>query len=124
RKPSFRCIAVEPASSPVISQTRAGQPQQPGPHPIQGIGAGFIPEILNLDVIDEVITVGNDDAFAWARRAAREEGLFCGISSGAALCAADHVARRPDSRGKMIIVVLPSFGERYLSTPLFQTGDR
>ncbi|HUU98739.1 MAG TPA: cysteine synthase A [Phycisphaerae bacterium] len=120
RKPEFRCVAVEPVHSPVITQTRAGQPPQPGLHKIQGIGAGFIPEVLNLDVIDEVVTVGNEDAFAWARRAAKEEGILCGISSGAALCAADQVARRPDSEGKLIVVVLPSFGERYLSTPLFE----
>jgi len=120
RKPGFRCVAVEPAHSPVITQTRAGQPPQPGPHKIQGIGAGFIAEVLNLDVIDEVVTVANEDAFAWARRAAREEGILCGISSGAALCAADQVARRPESAGKLIVVVLPSFGERYLSTPLFE----
>jgi cysteine synthase A len=120
RKPEFRCVAVEPAHSPVITQTRAGQAPQPGPHKIQGIGAGFIPEVLNLDVIDEVVTVSNEDAFAWARRAAKEEGMLCGISSGAALCAADRVARRPESEGKLIVVVLPSFGERYLSTPLFE----
>ena len=120
RKPEFRCVAVEPVHSPVITQTRAGRPPQPGPHKIQGIGAGFIPEVLNLDVIDEVVTVGNEAAFAWARRAATEEGILCGISSGAALCAADQVARRPDSEGKLIVVVLPSFGERYLSTPLFE----
>ena len=120
RKPEFRCVAVEPVHSPVITQTRAGRPPQPGPHKIQGIGAGFIPEVLNLDVIDEVVTVGNEAAFAWARRAAKEEGILCGISSGAALCAADQVARRPDSEGKLIVVVLPSFGERYLSTPLFE----
>jgi len=122
RKPSFRCIAVEPQDSPVISQTLAGRPATPGPHKIQGIGAGFVPEILNLDVIDEVVCVSNDDSFAWARRAAREEGLLCGISSGAALCAANQVAQRSENRGKMIIVVLPSAGERYLSTPLFSHG--
>ncbi len=120
RKPEFRCVAVEPVHSPVITQTRAGRPPQPGPHKIQGIGAGFIPEVLNLDVIDEVVTVGNEDAFAWAQRAAKEEGILCGISSGAALCAADQVSRRPESTGKLIVVVLPSFGERYLSTPLFE----
>ena len=119
RKPEFQCVAVEPADSPVITQLRANRELQPGPHKIQGIGAGFIPEILNLDVIDEVVTVGNEEAFAWARRAAKEEGLLVGISSGAALCAADQVARRDENAGKMIIVVLPSFGERYLSTPLF-----
>ena len=91
RKPGFRCVAVEPTHSPVITQALAGQPLQPGPHKIQGIGAGFIPENLHLAVVDEVVQVCNDDAFAWARRAAREEGLLCGISSGAALCAADQV---------------------------------
>lgn len=120
RKPSFQCVAVEPVDSPVISQIRAGQQLEPGPHKIQGIGAGFIPDILDLKVVDEVIRVANDDAFAWARRAARQEGLLCGISSGAALCAADQVARRSENEGKMIVVILPSFGERYLSTPLFQ----
>jgi cysteine synthase A len=122
RKASFRCVAVEPTASPVITQTLAGKPLEPGPHKIQGIGAGFIPEILNLDVIDEAVQVTNEDAFAWARRAAREEGLLVGISSGAALCAADRVAQRPDSKGKLIVVVLPSFGERYLSTPLFDSN--
>lgn len=122
RKPGFRCIAVEPADSPVIMQTRGGQEVQPGPHKIQGIGAGFIPEVLNLDVIDDVVQVSNDEAFAWSRRAAREEGILCGISSGAALCAANQVARRPESNGKMIVVILASAGERYLSTPLFPTG--
>ncbi|MBK8916054.1 MAG: cysteine synthase A [Phycisphaerales bacterium] len=120
RKPSFRCVAVEPVESPVISQVKAGNPPQPGPHKIQGIGAGFIPEILNLDMVDEVVTVSSDDAFSWARRAARDEGILCGISSGAALCAANIVAQRPDSAGKTIITVLASFGERYLSTALFQ----
>ncbi|HEY3242674.1 MAG TPA: cysteine synthase A [Phycisphaerae bacterium] len=120
RKPSFLCYAVEPEDSPVITQTRAGQPLKPGPHKIQGIGAGFIPEILNLSVIDDVLRVNNQDAFTWARRASREEGLLCGISSGAALCAAERVARLPQHAGKNIIVVLPSSGERYLSTPLFQ----
>lgn len=119
RKPSFRCVAVEPVDSPVITQKRAGQQLQPGPHKIQGIGAGFIPDILNLDVIDEVELVRNEEAFDWARRAARMEGIFCGISSGAALCIADRVARRPENAGKCIVVVLPSSGERYLSTPLW-----
>jgi len=122
RKPEFQCVAVEPADSPVLTQKRTGQELKPGPHKIQGIGAGFIPEILDLDVIDDVVQVANDAAFAWARRAAREEGILCGISSGAALCAADQVARRPENRGKMIVVILASAGERYLSTPLFQTG--
>ncbi|HMQ15415.1 MAG TPA: cysteine synthase A [Phycisphaerae bacterium] len=120
RKPAFRCIAVEPADSPVLTQVRASEPPKPGPHKIQGIGAGFVPEILRLDLIDDVVRVANEDAFAWSRRAAREEGIVCGISSGAALCAADEVARRADSAGKVIVVVLPSAGERYLSTALFQ----
>jgi cysteine synthase A len=120
RKPSFRCVAVEPEESPVLTQAKAGQTLQPGPHKIQGIGAGFVPQVLNMRVIDEVIRVRSQDAFAWARRAAREEGILCGISSGAALCAADQVAQRPDSAGKIIIVILASAGERYLSTPLFE----
>lgn len=120
RKPGFKCVAVEPEDSPVLTQTRQGHERKPGPHKIQGIGAGFIPEILSMDVIDEVIRVTNDDSFSWARRAAREEGILCGISSGAALFAANAVAQRADSSGKMIIVVLPSAGERYLSTPLYQ----
>jgi len=123
RKPAFQCVAAEPADSPVITQRRARQELRPGSHKIQGIGAGFIPEVLNLDVIDDVVRVSSDEAFAWARRAAREEGILCGISSGAALCAADQVARRPENRGKMIVVILASAGERYLSTPLFQTGE-
>jgi cysteine synthase A len=122
RKSSFRCVAVEPSDSPVITQKLAGQELKPGPHKIQGLGAGFIPKVLNLKVVDEVVRVRNEDAFAWARRAAREEGILCGISSGAALFAADEVARRPQSAGKLIVVVLPSCGERYLSTPLFQEG--
>jgi len=120
RKPSFRCVAVEPADSPVIAQKRKGEPLKPGPHKIQGIGAGFIPDVFNLDVVDDVVHVANEDAFAWARRAAREEGILCGISSGAALCAANQVAQRPENAGKMIVAILASAGERYLSTPLFQ----
>jgi cysteine synthase len=120
RKQSFQCIAVEPVNSPVITQARAGQPLKPGPHKIQGIGAGFIPENLHLDVVDDVVQITDDDAFAWARRAAKEEGILCGISSGAALCAADQVARRPENKGKLIVVVLASAGERYLSTALFE----
>jgi cysteine synthase A len=119
RKPSFRAIAVEPALSPVISQKMSGQPVQPGRHPIQGLGAGFIPGILNMATIDEVIQVQGDDSFAMARRLAREEGLLCGISCGAAVHAAVQVAQRPESAGKLIVVVLPDLGERYLSTPLF-----
>ena len=119
RKPSFQCYAVEPEASPVITQTRENKPLQPGKHMIQGIGAGFIPRNLNLDIIDEVVRVSNDDAISWARKAARKEGLFCGISSGAALCAADRVAHMPENKSKVIVVVLPSGGDRYLSTPLF-----
>ncbi len=121
KKPGFKCYAVEPADSPVISQTRDGQALKPGPHKIQGIGAGFIPDILDMNVIDEVVTITNDDAMHWARRAAKEEGLLCGISSGAALCAADKIAAMPGNEGKMIVAILASSGERYLSTPLFQT---
>ena len=114
RKPSFRCVAVEPTASPVLSGGK------PGPHKIQGIGAGFIPDILNTKVIDEVIQVTNEDSFAWARRAAKEAGLLVGISSGAALKAADVIQSRPDSAGKTIVVIIPSAGERYLSTDLFK----
>jgi len=119
RKPEFKCVAVEPAKSPVLTQTRAGQQLKPGPHKIQGIGAGFVPEVLNLDIIDEVVCVEEEDAMLMARRLAKEEGIFCGISSGAAAWAAVQVAHRPENEGKMIVVVLPDLGERYLSTPLF-----
>jgi cysteine synthase A len=113
RKPSFKCIAVEPDASPVLSGG------QKGPHPIQGIGAGFVPDVLNTDVYDEVIRVKNEDAFKTARRMAAEEGLLVGISSGAAMWAAVQVARRQENADKLIVVIVPSFGERYLSTPLF-----
>jgi len=120
RKPTFRCYAVEPSTSPVISQVREGKAPQPGKHGIQGIGAGFIPEVLNIDVIDDVVRVDTPEAYAWARRAALEEGILCGISSGAALCAANTVAHMPENKGKTIIVILASAGERYLSTPLYE----
>ena len=113
RKPSFQAIAVEPDASPVLSGGAKG------PHPIQGIGAGFVPDILNTQIYDEVLRVKNEDAFQTARRMAREEGLLVGISSGAATWAALQVASRPENAGKLIVVVIPSFGERYLSTPLF-----
>ncbi len=119
RRPGFKAIAVEPAQSPVLSQTLAGTVVAPGPHKIQGIGAGFVPKVLNLKIVDEVVAVDQMEAIEYARRAAREEGLFIGISSGAALRAADIVAQRPENAGKTIVVILPSFGERYLSTVLF-----
>ncbi len=113
RKPSFHCVAVEPDASPVLSGGVKG------PHPIQGIGAGFVPSILNTKIYDEVIRVKNDDSFDIARRLAKEEGILGGISSGAAVWAALQVARRPESQGKLIVVIIPSFGERYLSTALY-----
>jgi len=118
RKPSLQSIAVEPAASPVISQTRAGQPVQPGPHKIQGTGAGFVPKNLNLGIVDEVLQVTNEDAIATAQRLAREEGLLVGISTGANVWAALQVAARPENAGKLIVTVGCSTGERYLSTAL------
>lgn len=113
RKPSFKAIAVEPDASPVLSGG------QKGPHPIQGIGAGFVPDVLNTKIYDEIIRVKNDDAMETARRMAKEEGILCGISSGAATWAALQVARRPENKDKLIVVIIPSFGERYLSTALY-----
>ncbi|MGA2498691.1 MAG: cysteine synthase A [Tepidisphaeraceae bacterium] len=120
RKPSFKAVAVEPTASPVISQALKGEALKPGRHKIQGLGAGFIPRNLNLKIVDEVELVADEEAFEWSRRAHKEEGLFGGISSGAALCAAARVAARPENKGKIIVAILPSIGERYLSTPLFE----
>jgi len=114
RKPNFQAIAVEPSNSPVLSGG------QPGSHKIQGIGAGFIPSVLRQELIDEVIRVSDDQAMTYGRRLAKEEGLLSGISSGAALCAAIQVGQRTENAGRLIVTILPSFGERYLSTPLFQ----
>ena len=118
RKPGFKSVAVEPKDSPVITQTRAGDPVKPGPHKIQGTGAGFVPGNLHLDTIDEVLTVTNDEAFAMARRLAKEEGILAGISSGANVHAAIELAKRPENAGKLIVTVACSTGERYLSTAL------
>ncbi len=123
RKPGIKCIAVEPAASPVLTQhLTQGVPKdqvKPGPHKIQGIGAGFIPDVLNTAIIDEVVTVTDDESFEMGRRLAKEEGMLCGISCGAAAAAAVKVARRPENAGKVIVVVLPDLGERYLSTALY-----
>ena len=117
RKPEFKAIAVEPVDSPVLSGGK------PGPHKIQGIGAGFVPEVLRMDMVDEIIKVSNDDAGEVARQLARQEGILAGISSGAAVWAALEVAKRPESKGKLIVVVVPDTGERYLTTWLFQLDD-
>ena len=119
RKPSFKAIAVEPVNSPVITQKLAGQDLKPGRHTIQGIGAGFIPDVLNVKIIDEVVQVKDEDAAETARKLSTQEGLFGGISSGAAAWAALQVAKRPENAGKLIVVVLPDLGERYLSTQLY-----
>ena len=119
RNPNFKVIVVEPVHSPVITQTRQGEPLKPGPHKIQGIGANFVPKNLDLSLVDEVIQVSNDQAFEWARRLMKDEGIMAGISSGANVWAAAQVAARPEWAGKKIVTILPSLGERYLSTPLF-----
>jgi len=118
KKPEFKAIAVEPKDSPVIGQTMKGEPVKPGPHKIQGTGAGFVPKNLHLGIVDEVITVTNDEAFAMARRLAKEEGILAGISSGANVHAAIQVAKRPENKGKLIVTIACSTGERYLSTAL------
>ena len=118
RKKSFRAFAVEPSGSPVITQTRNGQPLKPGPHKIQGAGAGFVPKNLNLQVVDDVITVSNEDAINTARRLANEDGILAGISTGANVWAALQVAKRPENKGKLIVTIGCSTGERYLSTAL------
>ncbi len=120
RGKAIQTIAVEPAASPVLTQTRAGQPLQPGPHKIQGIGAGFVPDVLDLTLVDTIEQVTNDDAITYARRLAREEGILAGISCGAAVAVAVRVAQRPENAGKTIVVVLPDSGERYLSSALFE----
>lgn len=119
KKPGLLSVAVEPVNSPVITQRKAGQDLQPGKHSVQGIGAGFIPDVLNVDIIDEVVTITDDEAFEMARSLATQEGIFGGISSGAAVAAAVKLAKRPEHQGKMIVVMLPDLGERYLSTSLF-----
>ena len=124
RKKSFQAIAVEPKDSPVITQTRAGQPVKPGPHKIQGTGAGFIPDNLHLDIVDEVITVSNEDAFAMARRICKEEGMLVGISTGANVHVALEVAKRPENKGKLIVTIGCSTGERYLTTALADEARR
>jgi cysteine synthase A len=120
RKPGFKAIAVEPVTSPVITQTLKGEPVKPGRHKVQGIGAGFVPGNLHTDIVDEVIQITDDEAFEWARRLAKEEGIFGGISSGGNMAAAARVAARPENKGKIIVTIMCSFGERYLSTPLFE----
>jgi cysteine synthase A len=124
RKKSFRSIAVEPKDSPVITQTRNGEPVKPGPHKIQGTGAGFVPKNLNLEVVDDVITVSNEDAIVMARRLALEEGILAGISTGANVWAALQAARRPENQGKLIVTIGCSTGERYLSTVLAEEARK
>ena len=121
RKPDFKAIAVEPENSPVIEQTMHGQEVKPGPHKVQGIGAGFVPDNLHLKIVDETIKVSNEDAFAWGRRLAAEEGILGGISSGGNMWAAAQIAARPENKGKTIVTIMCSVGERYLSTPLFES---
>jgi len=124
RKKSFQAIAVEPKDSPVITQTRAGEPVKPGPHKIQGTGPGFVPKNLNLQILDDVVTVSNEDAILTARRLALEEGILAGISTGANVFAAIQVAKRPENKGKLIVTIGCSTGERYLSTPLAEEARK
>lgn len=120
RKPSFKAIAVEPITSPVITQVRSGEAPKPGRHKIQGIGAGFVPTNLNMAIVDQVVQVSDEEAIEWARKSHKQEGIFCGLSSGAAIAAAAKLAADPANAGKMIVAILPSCGERYLSTALFE----
>ncbi|MCY3021623.1 MAG: pyridoxal-phosphate dependent enzyme [Planctomycetota bacterium] len=120
KKKAIKVVGIEPVSSPVLTQLRAGQPLKPGPHKIQGIGAGFKPEVLDLNLVDEIVTAANDESVEMAKRLHKEEGITCGISSGAAMAAALAIAQRPESKGKTIVVILPDAGERYLSSVLFQ----
>ncbi len=120
KRKAIQSVAVEPAASPVLTQTRAGEPLKPGPHKIQGIGAGFVPKVLDLSLVDAIEQVSNDEAIAYARRLAREEGIISGISSGAAAAVAARLAKRDENRGKTIVAILPDSGERYLSTVLFE----
>jgi len=124
RRPGFKSIAVEPKDSPVITQTLKGEPLKPGPHKIQGTGAGFVPGNLHLKIVDEVITVSNDEALVMARRLAKEEGLLVGISTGANVFAAIQVAKRPENKGKLIVTIGCSTGERYLSTALAEEARK
>jgi cysteine synthase A len=120
KKHPLRSVAVEPIHSPILTAVRAGQPLKPGPHKIQGIGAGFKPDVLDLSLVDDIVTVSNDEAIETARRLHREEGITAGISSGAAVAAAVKVGQRPEAQGKLIVVILPDAGERYLSSVLFE----
>ena len=123
RRPRFKAIAVEPVTSPVITQTLNHEAVKPGRHKIQGIGAGFVPKNLHTQIVDEVIQITDEEAFTWGRRLAKEEGILGGISSGGNMAAAAKVAARPENKGKVIVTIMCSFGERYLSTPLFENDE-
>jgi len=120
RGKKIQSVAVEPTASPILTQKRSGQPLQPGPHKIQGIGAGFVPGVLDLDLVDDIEQVSNEDAVLYARRLAKEEGIISGISCGAATAVAVRLAKKPENAGKTIVVILPDSGERYLSSILFE----